>query len=151
MHPAVLMSTILRALPFAMFALATGGSSSAMSPASPLSLAGHVWSWQEMRTSTGERVVVTTPDSYTIEFMSDGVLRVRADCNRGSGRYSGGPGPTLAIGPIAATKMGCPDGSQDRLFLKFLHSVERYRLEGPHLVLDTPATGASMRFVALVQ
>lgn len=150
MHPPLFASGILRALPFAALALgACGASPAAMPSATPPSLVGHAWAWQGARNPTGERIVVSAPDRYTIEFMADGVVRVRADCNRGSGRFSTGPGARLTLGPIATTKMGCPDGSQDRLFLKMLGSVARYRFEGTHLVLAASGEEATMRLDAL--
>jgi heat shock protein HslJ len=83
-------------------------------------------------------------DLYTLELTADGRALVRADCNRGGGRYTR-DGERLALTPMATTKMGCPAGSLDTVFLRQLGEVERYRFEGDALLLERRGGGA-MRF-----
>lgn len=56
-------------------------------------------------------------ERYMLDFQDDGVVLVRADCNRGRASYSLPNRYQLSIGPVGLTKIGCGDDSQDRLFL----------------------------------
>ena len=108
-------------------------------PAQP-DLLGGAWHWEGPQgTGAGPR------DLYTLEFAPDGRLLVRADCNRGAGRYLVEAGGRLTLSAIATTKMGCPEGSLDSAFLRQLGEVEGYRFEGETLRLTT--RGGAMRFV----
>jgi len=112
---------------------------------SPFPLIGTVWAWHATTGNDGARASVASPDRYTIELQPDGVLRVRADCNRGAGRYAASD-VDLRFSPIATTKIGCPAGSRDREFLEGLASVDAYRFEGIELVLATGDGRRTMRF-----
>jgi putative lipoprotein len=98
-------------------------------------LTSTAWAWQRTELADGKRIVARAPERYTIRF-ADGRASVVADCNRGGGGYQTGPGGSIAIGPIATTKKGCPDDSQDHEFLRSLASAESYRFEGSALVLE---------------
>ena len=89
-----------------------------------------------------------TPERYTIELLADGAVRVRADCNRGRGRYEAAD-VELRFGPIAATKIGCPADSRDREFLDALARVDAYRFEGIELVLVSTGGRSTLRFKPL--
>lgn len=98
--------------------------------ASHSSLIGPEWAWEP---ASVERV---GPDAsrYTIRFASDGTMRVRADCNRGSGRFAV-DGERLSLSAIATTKKGCGADSMDRQFLRALAEVVSYRLVDRRLLL----------------
>lgn len=100
-------------------------------------LMGGAWRWQ---TPAGE-----TSDRYTIEFLPDDRVQVRADCNRGAGRYSVQADGRLTLTGIALTKMGCGAGSLDAQFVRELGDVERYRMERDGLRLVSRG-GAEMTF-----
>ena len=112
---------------------------------SPFPLIGTVWAWHATTGNGGERASVASPERYTIELHPDGALQVRADCNRGGGRYTAAD-VDLRFGPIATTKIGCPSGSRDREFLEGLASVDAYRFEGIELVLAMSDGSRTMRF-----
>ena len=97
-------------------------------------LTGGAWRWQ---TPAGD-----TSDRYTVEFLPDGRVQVRADCNRGAGRYSVQADGRLALSGIALTKMGCGAGSLDTQFVRELGDVERYRLERDGLRLVARGSAA---------
>lgn len=99
-------------------------------------LTGGAWRWEG----------AGGPAVYTVEFMPDGRVLVQADCNRGGGRYTQDAAGHLALTAVATTKMGCPAGSQDALFLRQLADVQAYRLNGNVLELQLRA-GGSMRLV----
>ncbi|HVF62543.1 MAG TPA: META domain-containing protein [Casimicrobiaceae bacterium] len=111
---------------------------------SPFPLIGTMWAWHATAGDAAARPVAE-PNRYTIELAPDGVIRVRADCNRGSGRYQAND-VELTFGPIATTKMSCPDGSRDREFLDALGRVDRYRFEGTDLLLLTRDGKTALRF-----
>ena len=102
--------------------------------ADPADLTGAAWRWEGAGGA----------GAYTVEFMPDGRVLVQADCNRGAGRYTQDAAGRLALTAVATTKMGCPAGSQDALFLRQLADVQGYRLNGNVLELQLRA-GGSMR------
>jgi heat shock protein HslJ len=106
----------------------------AMATAASDELAGVVWRWLPAGASEAS-------DRYTLEFMPDGRLQVRADCNRGAGRYTADPDGRLTLAAIALTKTGCGAGSLDAQFARELSEVERYRVEGGTLRLVTRGGG----------
>lgn len=135
----------------------------AMTDAGPPSLAGYVnapppaiagddslltytvWVWRDTQLANGTRVAPDVVGRYAIEFQPGGVVNVRADCNRGSGKYTQN-GAQLTFGPIALTKMQCQPGSRDNEFLKALASVWEQSLRGNDLVLTLRGDTGSMRF-----
>jgi heat shock protein HslJ len=67
-----------------------------------------VWMWTETTTPTGV-TSVGDPEKYTIELLPDGQLRVRADCNRGSGSYRlGDSHVSFEFGPMTLAE--CEQG-----------------------------------------
>lgn len=120
-------------------------SSGGVSALTPFPLLGTVWAWQAVAADGGARTAIEAPERYTIELLPDGDARVRADCNRGRGRYEAND-VELRFGPIATTKIGCPSGSRDRAFLAALGRIDQYRFEGVELVLATKDGRSTMRF-----
>ena len=112
-------------------------------------LAGRVWAWQRTRFSDGKAVVADAPERYTLEFIQDGRVQLRADCNRGGARFDAGAGRTLTFSPAATTKMGCPPGSQGTEFLRQLSLVGAYLFASGNLVLTLRLDTGSMYFAAL--
>ena len=122
----------------------------AMAAASDRALIGHVWSWQHSDIA-GQRIDIEGPERYTIDFQSDGDVRVRADCNRGAGRYAEAANRGLSLSSIATTKMGCPGGSRGSEFVRELENVERYEMVGSDLVLVLKENAGTMRFAAVAR
>src|SRR6516165_10197799 len=52
-----------------------------------MSLVEHVWQWQETLLQDGTVVAVNDSSRYRVEFMADGTLSIRADCNIVLGTY----------------------------------------------------------------
>ena len=98
----------------------------------PLPLVDTVWAWHST-TVGGQRSAVASPERYTLRLGADGAARVRADCNRGTGRYEVND-VELRFGAIATTKVGCPNGSRGREFVDTLARVQTYRFEGIDLL-----------------
>lgn len=102
-----------------------------------------VWRWENTETQS-EKIKVDKPENYTLEFLADGKLQVRADCNRGRGIYQAENGK-LTFSAIALTRAACPPESLDRNFLNGLNRVENYKIEGDALLIDLSG-GGMMRF-----
>jgi heat shock protein HslJ len=107
-------------------------------------LVGPVWQWQRTQLGGAPKVVAAAPERYTLVFDGGGRVNVRADCNRGGGRYEV-DGTAMNFGAIVLTRMGCPPGSQDAEFLRSLVQAAKYTIDRGELVL-TLADGAAMRF-----
>lgn len=108
-------------------------------PSAPASdaaeLGGAVWQWQGGRDERGT-IGVDVPERYQLEFLPTGKLRVKADCNRGSGSYEL-KANELWIREIFTTKAFCGEKSLDGRFLRALRGTKRFHLEGDVLQLET--------------
>ena len=100
---------------------------------------------------TGRRIAADAPERYTLEFLADGRVQLRADCNRGSAGYTLGADRTLSLTPAATTKAGCPPGSKDAEFLRELAEVASYMQSNGDLVLLLKTESGSMRFSPLAR
>jgi heat shock protein HslJ len=125
-------------------------------PPPPMDVAGDAlltntrWKWQGTLLPNGSSIVPDAPESYAIEFLPGGMLNLRADCNRGRGRYLLN-GAQLSFGAIGVTRMMCPDGSRDTEFLRQLGSVSARSYQGNDLVLTLSGNGGTMRFSTMRQ
>jgi len=84
---------------------------------------------------------VTSPlvgTTITASFAADGKLSGSAGCNRYQGSYQV-DGYTLTIGPVASTKMACPEPpgvmEQEAAFLVILEKTAAYQIKGDTLIL----------------
>jgi heat shock protein HslJ len=84
---------------------------------------------------------VTSPlvgTRLSAHFTADGKLSGSAGCNRYQGSYQMA-GDSLTIGPVASTKMACPDPAgvmeQEAAFLVILENTAAYQIKGDTLVL----------------
>ena len=56
-------------------------------------------------------------------------------CNRLSGTYRSDEKRSLRIGPLAATRMACPDLKREQAFIEALESATHYDMDGPMLLI----------------
>ncbi|MFT4172286.1 MAG: META domain-containing protein [Rhodocyclaceae bacterium] len=107
-------------------------------------------SWQLVRVSGSSQgdFAPLERERYTLSFEPDGSLLVRADCNRGQGRWNQPADARLQLGPVALTRMMCPAGSQGDRFALDLDKVNRYALSPGRLQLRL-STGALYEFEPL--
>lgn len=102
--------------------------------------------WQLAAIDTSGSTTTLTPAlqrRHTIAFLDGGELALQLDCNRGrstwsAGQPSSGAG-TIAIGPVAGTRMACPAPSFGNDLAR-LAEAERFitTLDGRQLVIETP-------------
>ena len=137
-----LRASILRLAPFALIgAFAVAGCQSGDS------LAGRAWHWTALQQSDPAHETVTPdPEKYTIEFLTDGTVNVKADCNSLSGTYTVGVPLDLAIDLATTTTAACGDPSLDAMYLESLGRVTSYSTDNGVLNLDLADDGGAMQF-----
>ena len=92
------------------------------------------WQLIEAALSDGTTEVPDDPARYTIQFLPDGQMLLRADCNEGAGFHRvGDDGITLA--DIETTDEGCPAGSLGGEYVSWLSQGVGFELMTEHLVL----------------
>lgn len=111
-------------------------------------LVGTVWKLQQIQYSDDTLLVPDQPENYTAEFLDDGTLLVRADCNRGQGQFSTTDDRQLEVGPIATTMAACPPGSIDSQFVQALNSSAIYFFQDGNLFIDLAVDTGTMQFSA---
>ncbi len=105
---------------------------------------GFVWKWEGTQTPV-ERITPDDPTKYTLEFLPDTSVVAQIDCNRGHGKFQW-DGQSIAIGPLATTRMACPPGSLDGKFLQQLEAARHMFFRGDTLYMDLFADSGTMRF-----
>ena len=113
-------------------------------------LAGRTWQLVEI-VSMDDRV--DTPDDrslYTVKFVADGTVQIRADCNRGTGSWTSSAPGKLEFGQIAATQALCLPGSLHDSYMAQFPWVRSYVMKDGHLFLATMADGSIIEFEPVV-
>jgi len=95
-------------------------------------LIGGTWHMTREVHGNDPPVVPNDPSKYTLRFGDDGTLLLLADCNRGRSSYSADP-PKLHVGPGAITRMMCPPGSLDTIFLRDLSAAATFEINDGEL------------------
>jgi heat shock protein HslJ len=92
-------------------------------------LTGVVWQWQETLSNTGEVTMrPADPTHYTVQFLPEGTLAIRADCNHARGTYTvTGAQLDLQVGGV--TRVGCPPGSLMDPYLNQLDRVVSHTMQ----------------------
>jgi heat shock protein HslJ len=102
--------------------------------------------WQWVRTVTPvEEIDAREPDRYTVIFRPEGRAEMLFDCNRGQGSYTI-EGNKLTLGPLIATRMACPDDTQDFVYMDFLQRVTSFFMRDDGLYLELPMDSGTMHF-----
>lgn len=108
-------------------------------------LVGPTWQWVGTVYNNDTEQAVDSAD-YTIEFLPDGSLGFKADCNTGGGSYQvDGSALTIQLG--AMTMMACPPESLSDKFLMELGQVASYVIEDGMLYLNLAMDAGNMKFV----
>lgn len=80
------------------------------------------------------RSVKAAPETFVLK-LENGSVSGAGACNRLMGSYKTGERRALKIGPVASTKMACPNLDQEQQFLRALESTTHYDMDGPMLLL----------------
>lgn len=131
------------------FSLSAGCSSAD----SPIPLAGTSWQLRGIESMAPDEQPSTTiddPTRYTVTFGEDGRAAFRVDCNRGNSTWRSdaamGDSGSLVFGPIALTRMLCPQPSLDAQVTAALDAVRSYLLAEGQLHLSLEADSGIMHW-----
>ena len=123
------------------FALAGCGTSEL-----PDSVQNVVWEWIDLvETEPASQSLIPVSTSYTISFLEDNQVSIRADCNVVQGTYAY-DGTTLSIQLGASTLAYCGENSLDNLFLTLLSQVGSYEKDKGRLSLISASETITMGF-----
>jgi len=125
------------------------GNESADASESGDTLVGPVWAWRETQSSDDSVTEVDDPSRYTIQFMEDGRVNVRADCNQVNGAYTTDGSQLQFEQPFTNTTAMCPPDSLDQQFLQELGAAASYLVEEGVLHISMIADGGVMTFAPL--
>lgn len=89
--------------------------------------------WQLVQ--LGGRTQTPESDRFVLVFGADNRLSGVGACNRIMGSYTAGEKNALHIGPLASTRMACPDMDKEAEFLQAVESATRYDMDGSMLLL----------------
>lgn len=103
------------------------------------------WQWRSLEGA--EELTVERGADYTLRFLPDGSYEVRADCNRGGGRYLAN-GKILLLLPGALTSAACPPDSLDARFLSLLGEARAFKVQEGLLTLTLKLEQGRMTFRA---
>ena len=106
------------------------------------SLAGPTWQWTA-------QPAAEAPDSYTIEFRTDGTVEIGADCNTLTGTYTVGIPLDLTIDVATPELAACGDQSLDAAYLENLGQVSSYSTDGGVLSLYFADEAGAMQFKSM--
>ncbi len=116
-------------------------------------LIGTTWQLTSIDSMSPEEqpsTTITDPTKYTVTFGQDGKAGFRVDCNRGNSTWKTDEGATdsgtMTFGPIALTRMMCPQPSEDTKVAAALGRVRSYLLSDGQLHLSLEADGGIMHW-----
>jgi len=110
-------------------------------------LVGPVWQWTQTLYNDDSRVKPTDPENYTVQFLKDGTISVKADCNQKGGMYSIPRGEkSISIEITHSTMAACPEGSLEGEFVKGLSAAAIYFIRNGDLYIDLNYDTGTMQF-----
>lgn len=116
--------------------------------AEEIRLTSAIWQLEQIRYRDGVRLVPASSSNYTLEFMANGNLAIRADCNQVSGSYTqNDSGLTIELGPT--TLAACLPESIDQEYLQALQHANSYFFENGNLFIDTKLNSSTIQFSIL--
>lgn len=122
------------------------GATDLQQPGARSVLAGTAWQLVEIVSMDDHVYAPEDRSLYTLVLNADGSMRVRADCNLGTGTWTAESAGQLQFGQIAATQALCaPDSLHDRYMAQF-QWVRSYVMKDGRLFLATMADGSIIEF-----
>ncbi len=110
----------------------------------PQAILERTWQW-EATTTPVAKISVDAPERFTLRLGGDGRAQIRFDCNMGGGGFEIAPG-RLTFGPLISTRMACPPGSLDGIFMRDLERVASFFVKEDRLYLELPYDSGTMQF-----
>lgn len=108
-------------------------------------LTNTVWQLEQIQYSDDKLLEPTSPGDYTVEFMEDGQMSIRADCNQTLGSFTE-EGSSLSIDLGPTTLAACPPESIDQEYLQALQNASNYFFQEGDLFIDIWLDTGTMRF-----
>jgi heat shock protein HslJ len=112
----------------------------------PADILGVIWKWDSFTSDAGEPVMVESPESYEFMLLPTGIIRIKADCNNGSGTHWIDADGSISIEVLALTRAACPPDSLSGDFVELLNQVSAYRVDEGNLFLTLGGDGGTMTF-----
>ena len=137
---------MLFAIPVVALALAACGKAAASDPL--LGTTWHLTGITSMAPPEEPSTTIADPSKYSVTFGPDGRASFQVDCNRGSSTWqataSAPDSGSLTFGPIALTRMFCPQPSDDTKVAAALGRVRSYLISDGKLHMSLEADGGVM-------
>jgi heat shock protein HslJ len=115
------------------------------SPEAGPKLVGTLWQWRRTQYGNDTQAAPARPGDYTLRFLEDGTLEVKADCNALGGAYSLA-GKQLTMQITHTTMAACAPGSLENQFVRDLAGVAHYFFREADLYLDIKFDTGTMLF-----
>ncbi|OKH19742.1 YbaY family lipoprotein [[Limnothrix rosea] IAM M-220] len=105
-----------------------------------------VWQLEQIMYRDGQQLEANNLGDYTVQFMDDGQLAIRADCNRALGRFTeaGDDGLSINLGPT--TLAACPPESIGSEYLRALQDSSAYFFQDGKLFIALKSGAGMMQF-----
>ena len=111
-------------------------------------ITGTVWQWVQTLYNDDRKNVPDKPENYTIQFLEDGRINVKADCNLKGGTYSVSPEEKhLSIDITHSTMAACPEGSREDEFVRGLSGAAMYFIKDGDLYIDLKYDSGTMKLL----
>ncbi|MDH4185726.1 MAG: META domain-containing protein [Nitrospira sp.] len=108
-------------------------------------ITGTVWQWVRTLYSDDRKSVPAKPENYTIRFLEDGKINVKADCNVKGGVYST-EGKRLSIEITHSTMAACEEGSLEEQFIRDLTAGAIFFFQDGDLYIDMKYDSGTIKF-----
>lgn len=108
-------------------------------------ITGTVWQWVQTLYNDDRKVVPKEPKNYTVQFLDNGTLTVKADCNQKGGAYSIRD-KRLSIEITYSMMAACPEGSLEDEFDRGLSGAAIYFIKDGDLYIDLKYDTGTMNF-----
>lgn len=110
-------------------------------------LTGVVWQLEQITYNNDELLKVDKPSDYTIEFLDNNQVQIKADCNRARGSYSV-KNSSISIKVGATTRAMCSPESISDKYLNELQFATIFFFKDGNLYLDLKADVGTMKFIS---
>jgi heat shock protein HslJ len=108
-------------------------------------ITGTVWQWVQTLYNNDTRTVPAKPENYTIQFLENTNIAVKADCNQKGGTYSV-EGKKLSVKVTHSTMAACETGSLEDTFVRDLEAGAVFFFKDNDLYIDLKYDSGTMRF-----
>jgi len=112
-----------------------------------MGITGPVWQWAQTLYNDDRKVVPTDPENYTVQFLRDGTISIKAGCNKKSGTVLiSRDEKSISIDIAQSNMAACPEGSLENDFVKGLSAAALYFTRNGNLYIDLKYDSGTMEF-----